>query len=74
MDKIRQKQAKKITNLKEEMTTSETGSEDRLTKAESAIAALSSELKTTKQLLDDTGKRERQVRIRTYVYLQKQTQ
>ena len=62
LDKIRQKQAKKITSLKDEMGVSDAGSEERLGKAEHAIQALSSELKTTKNLLDDTGKRERQVR------------
>ena len=63
LDKIRQKQAKKITSLKDEMGVSDAGSEERLGKAEHAIQALSSELKTTKNLLDDTGKRERQVSI-----------
>lgn len=61
LDKIRQKQAKKITSLKEDMNISETGGEERMGKAEKAIQALSSELKTTKQLLEDMGQRERQV-------------
>lgn len=62
LDKIRQKQAKKITTLKDDMNISENGGEERMGKAENAIHALSSELKTTKQLLDDMAKRERQVR------------
>lgn len=62
LDKIRQKQAKKISVLKDEVNVTETGGEDRIGKAEGAIQALSSELKTTKQLLEDMSKRERQVR------------
>lgn len=62
LDKIRQKQAKKITTLKDEVNVTETGGVERIGKAESAIQALSSELKTTKQLLEDMSKRERQVR------------
>lgn len=60
LDKIRQKQAKKITVMKDERHISESGGEERMSKAEHAIQALSSELKTTKQLLDDMGQRERQ--------------
>ncbi|XP_067938606.1 coiled-coil domain-containing protein 170-like [Watersipora subatra] len=68
LDKIRQKQAKKITSLKDEMNVSETGGEERMSKAEHAIQALSSELKTTKQLLEEMGQRERQlVDLRTVV-------
>lgn len=61
LDKIRQKQAKKITSLKDDMNVTETGGEERIGKAESAIQALSRELKTTKNLLDDMAQRERQV-------------
>ncbi|KAF6021904.1 CCDC170 [Bugula neritina] len=61
LDKIRQKQAKKITTLKDERNISEVGGEERLQKAEGAIQALTSELKTSKQLMDDMAKRERQL-------------
>lgn len=63
LDKIRQKQAKKITTLKDEANVTESGGEERIGKAERAIQALSSELKTTKQLMEDMSQRERQVRL-----------
>ena len=72
LDKIRQKQAKKITSLKEDMNISETGGEERMGKAEKAIQALSSELKTTKQLLEDMGQRERQVGEMICMFMQYQ--
>jgi len=48
------------------MNISESGGEERMSKAESAIQALSSELQTTKQLMEDMAKRERQVRVIPY--------
>jgi len=69
LDKIRQKQAKKITTLKDERNISEVGGEERLQKAEGAIQALTSELKTSKQLMDDMAKRERQVCAHVIMYL-----
>lgn len=63
LDKIRQKQAKKISNMKEDIAVTENGGQERMGKAESAIQALSSELATTKHLLTDVGQREKQVSL-----------
>lgn len=68
IDKIRQKQAKKITSLKDVVSHREHEQESSMGKADGAIQALSSELRTTKNLLDETAKRERQlVDLRTVV-------
>lgn len=61
LEHVRQKQASKISNLKDEveMTTSEV--ERKRSSVQNTVQALSSELRTTKLALDEVTKRERQL-------------
>ncbi|XP_013406676.1 coiled-coil domain-containing protein 170 [Lingula anatina] len=61
LEKIRHKQAKKIAGLKNDFEATENEFAEKKSSSLNTVQALSSELRTTKQLLEDTSKRERQL-------------
>lgn len=63
LERVRQKQAKKLANLKEEFSQKDNEISIKKQSINNTIQALSSELKTTKAALDEVTKRERQVRL-----------
>ena len=62
LERVRQKQAKKIATLKEDFTVKDSEISMKKQSINNTIQALSSELKTTKAALDEITKRERQVK------------
>lgn len=63
LERIRQKQAKKIANLKEEVEIQDQNSQEKRVVSDNAVHALSSELRTTKNALDVVTSREKTVRL-----------
>ncbi|XP_064602879.1 coiled-coil domain-containing protein 170-like isoform X2 [Liolophura sinensis] len=59
LERIRQKQAKKIANLKEEVEIQDHNSQEKRVVSDNAVHALSSELRTTKNALDVVTSREK---------------
>ena len=62
LERIREKQAIKIADLKGEVDATSHTMQEKKALASNTVQALSSELRTTKQALDQITKRERQVR------------
>ena len=63
LEEERKKQARKISHLKEEMAVSDSQTQEKSVVAENAVQALSSELRTTKNALDQLKYREKEVRL-----------
>jgi len=59
LERVRQKQAQKISSLRGEVDDRDKEFGDKRAVAENAVQALSSELRTTKDALDDTRRKER---------------
>lgn len=69
LERIRQKQAKKIANLKEEVEIQDQNSQEKRVVSDNAVHALSSELRTTKNALDVVTSREKTVRLLWHEFL-----
>lgn len=63
LEQIRQKQARKIADLKQNINIHQHDTTEKRVVADNAVHALSSELRTTKNALDAISGRERQVFI-----------